>query len=110
MKLLLIINKDEKDNLNSAFSLGMTASATGDEVTILGMCSGAKAFEKEKANMIECCGMKIEDLATEGASINVCICSDMCTSPIGDLIDNVDVVDTLGVLHMIKEADRTVTF
>lgn len=110
MKLLLIINKDEQENLNSAFSLGMTASATGDEVTILGMCSGAKAFVKENAAAIECCGMKIEDLAMEGASISVCICKDMCASTIENLMDNVDVVDTLGVLHMIKEADRVVTF
>ena len=109
MKLLLIINKDNKEILNSAFSLGMTASATGDEVTILGMCSGAKAFEKEKMS-IECCGLKIDDLATLGASVSVCICSDMCTSPIGELMDSVNIVDTLGVLHMIKEADRTVTF
>ena len=112
MKLLLVLNKDDIETVNSVFSLALTASAAGDEVSIFALGSGGHIFSKEKALSVSCCGMSLADIIAEGAEIQVCLCveSEVCNLREQDLISGRKIVDILELLHMIREHERIITF
>ena len=112
MKLLLVLNKNDMETVNSVFSLAMTASAADDEVSIFALGSGTQIFTKEKAPSMFCCDSNLEDIIADGAKIQVCLCveSEMCTIGEQDLISGVKIVDILELLQMIREYDRIITF
>lgn len=110
--LLMILNKDEPEVVNSVFSLALTAAASGTIVSIFALASGTSIFTKEKASDTRCCGMSVEDIVADIQNIKVCLCveSEMCKLGKEDILPSIKVVDILELLQMIEEYDRVITF
>ena len=112
MKMLLILNKDEEEIVSSVFSLAMTASASGEEVSIFAIGSGTTIFTKEKAALVNCCGLSVNDLIGQNGKVRVCLCieSKMCNINVNEVIEGVEVVDILELMQMIREYEKIITF
>ena len=112
MKMLLILNKDEDEIVSSVFSLAMTASATGEKVSIFAIGSGTTIFTKEKAEAVNCCGLTVSDLIGQNGKVRVCLCieSKMCNINKNEVIEGVEVVDILELIQMIRDYDKIITF
>ena len=112
MNLLLILNKDDIETVSSVFSLSLTASAAGEKVSIFALGTGASIFTKKKALSIDCCGLTVNDLIEANGKVRVCLCieSHVCSIKKEDVLDNVEVVDILELMQMIREHDRIITF
>ena len=110
--LLMILNKDEPEVVNSVFSLALTAAASGTNVSIFALASGTSLFTKQKAASIQCCGMNVEDIVADIANIKVCLCveSEVCKLEKEDILPEIKVVDILELLQMIEDYDRVITF